>query len=113
MKIRLYDNGSYTIDWGYKAASFPPPYKPSRRITSDGTETYFLWETDKGKLVAPKDMATPHIINALNMLWRNLFELKEDRPEIRNDWSSGYINRATQELSDELQRRVGLECLGY
>ena len=107
MRINLYDDGSYDVDHGWKPP-FYQPYKQYRgRTIEAGTQDDFLWETDKGVLIAPEDMATPHLINAINMIWRNVFELKTaDRPEILGEWSSVYVDRAARELTAELQKRV-------
>jgi hypothetical protein len=104
MRIDLYSNGEHHV-WG-QSATLSQPYEPRY---GGGDEPNFLWQTDKGDLVSPRDMATPHLINAVNMVWRNLFEIKEDRPEIRNEWSCNYIRRALEELTKELQERANIE----
>jgi hypothetical protein len=102
MRINLYSDGLYDIAGELGWEDDEPRY-------GDGEELDFLWQTDKGDLISPKDMATPHLINAVNMVWRNLFEIKEDRPEIRNDWSRAYIRRALEKLTSELQERANVE----
>ena len=66
----------------------------------------FLWKTHKGKYLQLEDMATPHLINAINMIWNNLFDIKNDHPEVGEFWSGSYVDRAAKELTAELQKRV-------
>ncbi len=81
--------------------------EPSRRINYQRRTIYDpLWKTHKGELISPCDMATPHLINAVNMIWRNIFRIKEDHPEINRDWECGYIKRALDELTKEIQKRA-------
>ncbi len=123
MKINLYSNGSYTVDHGCKA---PTPkktfdyYFPDSsgyntigynsedvgRDVEDAERHPFIWKTDKDKLMLVEEMATPHLINAINMIWRNVFGIKNDHPRIMDRWSSAYVDRATREFSKELQNRV-------
>ncbi len=122
MRIDLYNNGSYTVDHGWKKPSVRTydEYFPDStgqysigynsedigRDAEDARREPFIWKTDKGKLLLVEDMATPHLINAIKMIWRNVFGLDNDRPEIMNSWSSAYVDRATKEFSKELQKRV-------
>lgn len=114
MRIDLYNDGSFEVDEHGVAAieesgggiSYAPLQKYRGRDLKAAGQEDFLWETDKGTLIAPEDMATPHLVNAINMLWRNVFRIKEDRPEIMNEWAALYVDRACKELSAELQKRV-------
>jgi hypothetical protein len=125
MKINLYNDGSYTVDHGWKAASFPPAAKSYAYYFPDSTNQYhigynsedvgreaedarripFIWKTDNGRLYLVEDMATPHLINAINMIWGNVLGTRNERSYIKN-WDSLYIDRAIKEFSKELLTRV-------
>jgi hypothetical protein len=121
MRIDLYNDGSYDVDWGidekgveaYEESGGGISYRPAPksevsvgRTAKDAERIPFLWKTHKGKVYEVQDMATPHLIHAINMIWRNVFKLKNDHPEIMDEWASLYVDTAAREIIEELQRRV-------
>ncbi len=68
----------------------------------------FVWQTHKGKFIFPRDMATPHIFNALKMLWNHILDLDGEYkyyPDIK-EWSRRYCHKAISAFTEELWTRV-------
>jgi hypothetical protein len=120
MKIQLYSDGftivespetndvtTFFLDDGFeiKESKVQAEFISDRGALAAIRED-FVWETHKGRFQYPRDMATPHLIHAVNMIWRNWFGLKNDYPEIKSRWSDAYVRRALSELTNELNWRI-------
>lgn len=70
----------------------------------------FIWETDRGELIAPEDMATEHLFYAVRMLFNHTYppafrigEFKRHRNVFK--WPLDYREQALLALAIELRGR--------
>ena len=89
---------------------FPPEFT-NRQVQK---QMPFVWETSKGEMICPRDMATPHLFNAFRMLFNHsvppAFRVGtfKRRSEV-NQWPAGYRIQASIAIETELAEREDIE----